>query len=211
MTVEPLGDAEFERVLVGSLPHLKAFATALCGCRERAKDLVQETVLRGWQSRSDFRADCDIRPWLFKILRNVHIMLWRKSAAAVTECIDEIDETNLKASTAAVGSGFFEIEQAMAQLPDEQREILLLIVAEGLSYEDAAMICGCAVGTVKSRLSRARERLSGLLTADQILLPSVEAKDELLKRVASVRQMQPTGAHKKSPAIPRLHGALSLV
>ena len=99
----------------------------------------------------------------------------------------------------------------MAQLPDEQREILLLIVAEGLSYEDAAMICGCAVGTVKSRLSRARERLSGLLTADQILLPSVEAKDELLKRVASVRQMQPTGAHKKSPAIPRLHGALSLV
>ena len=164
---EPLTDHQFEGALLAALPHLNAFAVSLSGCRERAKDLVQETMLKGWQNRASFRADCNIRPWLFTILRNVHVTVWRKSASATTDSLDDTNEAELYCATPATGSAFFEVEEALSQLADEQREVLLLIVAEGLSYEDAASVCGCAVGTVKSRLSRARERLAGLLQIEQ--------------------------------------------
>ena len=202
----PLNDAEFERALVGALPHLTAFAVSLCGCRERAKDIVQETLLRGWKSRADFRASCEIRPWLFKILRNVHISAWRSSSKAVTESIDDMDDASLKASTRAVGTGFVEVEDALAQLSNDQREVLLLIVAEGLTYEEVATICGCPVGTIRSRLSRARERLSGLLRTDNILLP--RSDDSGSRRV---QQKAPVHLPKKAePSIRRVPEAVPI-
>jgi RNA polymerase sigma-70 factor (ECF subfamily) len=162
MTPEPaLRDA-----LLAAVPSLRAFAISLCGQMDRADDLVQETLLRALTNIDRFERGTNLNAWLFTILRNLFHSEYRKRRREVEDA-DGSHAGRLKVQPEQ-GSrlDFEDFRTALEKLPHEQREALLLVGASGFSYEEAAMICGCAVGTIKSRVNRARSRLACLLTVD---------------------------------------------
>ena len=157
MTTGPAGD--LQQQLTALLPNLRAFARSLSGNVDSADDLVQETLVKAWRSRDSFTSGTNLKAWLFAILRNTYISDIRKRKREVP------DPDGLLAGQLAVkGSqeGHVDMQDfvtALAQLPQDQKEALLLVGAEGFSYEEVALMCGCAVGTIKSRVNRARNRL----------------------------------------------------
>jgi RNA polymerase sigma-70 factor, ECF subfamily len=155
---KPLKDA-----LLSMIPNLRAFALSLCGNHERADDLVQETFLKAWTHMSSFQEGTNLRAWLFTILRNAYFSEIRKRRREV-EDTDGNEAESL--SVAPSQQGHVELEdmrKALDLLPPDQREALVLVGAAGMSYEEAAEIAHCAVGTIKSRVNRARIKLGGLL------------------------------------------------
>jgi RNA polymerase sigma-70 factor (ECF subfamily) len=158
MTSEPFGDG-----LVREMPNLRAFAVSLCGSFHLADDLVQETLVKAWSNEARFEAGTNLRAWLFTILRNVYYSHGRRLGAEVQ------DTEGAHAARLAVKADqesrleLQDFRRALAQLPDDQREALILVGASGLSYEEAAAVCGSAVGTIKSRVNRARAKLAELL------------------------------------------------
>jgi RNA polymerase sigma-70 factor (ECF subfamily) len=137
----------------------------LCGNRDRADDLVQETLVKAWNHLDSFEQGTNLKAWLFTILRNAYFSELRKSKREVA---DSDGALAARLSVPAEQQGHLELmdlNNALAQLPPDQREALILVGAEGFSYEDAATISGCAVGTVKSRVNRARAKVSELLKA----------------------------------------------
>jgi RNA polymerase sigma-70 factor (ECF subfamily) len=148
--------------LLAAIPDLRAFAYSLTMNRDRADDLVQETILRAWASIERFERGSNTKAWLFTILRNVLYSEHRKRKREVAD--DGSYAARLTAQPDQQARLDFEdFQRALQKLPLPQREALLLIGAEDLSYEEAADICGVALGTLKSRVSRARERLALLL------------------------------------------------
>ncbi len=149
--------------LVAALPMLRAFARSLAGSRDRADDLVQETVMRALANKDKFTEGTNLHAWLVTILRNQFYSEGRKRRRE----IEDADGSHA-ARLADIGGQTSRVEmddflRAMQLLPDEQREALILIGASGFSYEEAAEICRVRVGTVKSRVSRARARLEEIL------------------------------------------------
>jgi RNA polymerase sigma-70 factor (ECF subfamily) len=148
----------FGDALIGAIPNLRAFARSLCGDAQLSNDLVQETLLKAWAHKDSFAPDSNLKAWLFTILRNTYFTHYRKSQR---EELDE-DYAAMNASVPATQLAHLEFDdmrKALMRLSPDHREALLLITAEGFSYEDAARVCGCAVGTMKSRVNRARSRL----------------------------------------------------
>ena len=140
------------------MPNLRAFAHSLCGDGQLSNDLVQETLLKAWAHKESFVPGSNLKAWLFTILRNTYFTHYRKSQR---EELDQ-DHAALNASvppTQLTQLEFEDMRRALMRLSPDHREALLLITAEGFSYEDAARVCGCAVGTMKSRVNRARSRL----------------------------------------------------
>jgi RNA polymerase sigma-70 factor, ECF subfamily len=161
-----LSAAEFKKALLESVPHLRAFARSLCNDAVAADDLVQDTMLRAWKARDSYTANTSFRAWSFTILRNVFYSEKRRSWRS-TELAPEIAERTLVASdNPAKGMELVELRNALDHLPDDQREAIILVGAGGMAYEEAAQIVGCAVGTIKSRVSRARKALTAMLDAD---------------------------------------------
>jgi RNA polymerase sigma-70 factor (ECF subfamily) len=155
-------DAAFQAALVNVMPQMRAFAGRLCRHPAQAEDLAQEATARAWASRASFHIGSNMRAWTFMILRNQFYSDKRRSWR-LSELDPDVAEQTLVAVTHATAT--FELDdlrRAIATLPEEQRQALLLVGASGLSYAEAAPICGVAIGTVKSRVSRARERLSAL-------------------------------------------------
>lgn len=156
----------FKSKLAEFVPNLRAFARSLCRNPDKADDLVQETLVKAWRNRSMFAEGTNLKAWLFSILRNTYISDLRKSRREVE------DADGVMASRIAVnGSQNAQVDMqdfmtALAQLSTDQKEALLLVGAEGFSYEEVALMCGCAVGTIKSRVSRARNRLCELMGID---------------------------------------------
>jgi RNA polymerase sigma-70 factor (ECF subfamily) len=149
--------------LVRTIPHLRAFAISLCGNVDQADDLVQETILRGLSHLNRFEPGTNLQAWLFTILRNQFHTSFRKRRREV-EDPDGIMAGTLSTLPEQEGHlDMSDLQKALAQLSVAHREVLLLIGAEGLSYEEAAQIVGTNVGTVKSRMNRARARLAELL------------------------------------------------
>ncbi len=149
----------FERDLVALIPHLRAFARSLCGNATSADDLAQEAVAKAWASRNSFAMGTNMKAWTFMILRNQFYSEKRRSWRSVG-LDQETAERTLVANTNFDGAiALDDLRQAMLMLPENQREALILIGAGGFSYEEAAEIIGVAVGTVKSRVSRARADL----------------------------------------------------
>jgi RNA polymerase sigma-70 factor (ECF subfamily) len=149
--------------LVGAIPNLRAFAVSLCGNPDRADDLVQETLVKAWSNLSSFAEGTNLAAWLFTILRNIYYSEYRKRRREVADSDGAIAA---RLATAPAQSGhmdFLDFRSALQKLPADQREALILIGASGLSYEEAAGVCNCAVGTMKSRVNRARNRLVELL------------------------------------------------
>jgi RNA polymerase sigma-70 factor (ECF subfamily) len=159
MTPEPaLRDA-----ILAAVPSLRAFAISLCGQVDRADDLVQDTLLRALSNIHRFERGTNLNAWLFTILRNLFHSEYRKRRREV-EDPDGSYAGRLKVQPEqGARLDFEDFRTALAKLPHDQREALLLIGASGFSYEEAATICGCAVGTIKSRVNRARSRLAEML------------------------------------------------
>jgi RNA polymerase sigma-70 factor, ECF subfamily len=163
-------DESVRKAVLGAVPSLRAFAISLCGNVDRADDLVQETLLRAIANIDSFQPGTNMSAWLFTILRNHFRSEYRKRRREVEDSEGRYAET-LKSQPEQYGHvEFREFRQALTQLPADQREALVLVGASGFSYEEAAHICGCAVGTIKSRVNRARTRLAELM--------SIEAADD---------------------------------
>jgi len=149
--------------LIQSIPSLRAFARSLCGNITWADDLVQETLIKSWDKLATFEEGTNMKAWLFTILRNVFYSELRKRKREV-EDVDGIMSARLAVQPEQPGHmDVCDFLDALQRLPTDQREALVLVGAEGFSYDDAAEISGCAVGTIKSRVSRARRQLSNIL------------------------------------------------
>ena len=156
-------DRDFKRDLLAQVSSLRAFAISLVGKVDRADDLVQETLLKAWANRTSYTPGTNLRAWLFTILRNEFYSVFRKRRREVEDAEGAI--------AASVGvhpeqDGHMDLVDmlaALATLTVDQREALLLVTASDLSYEEAAAVCGVAIGTIKSRVNRARAKLSDVL------------------------------------------------
>jgi RNA polymerase sigma-70 factor (ECF subfamily) len=161
-------DESVRKAVLSAVPSLRAFALSLCGNVDRADDLVQETLLRALANIESFQPGTNMSAWLFTILRNHFRSEYRKRRREVEDADGHYAE-RLKAQPDQLGQvEFREFREALAQLPPDQREALVLVGASGFSYEEAAKICGCAVGTIKSRVNRARARLTKLMEIENI-------------------------------------------
>ncbi|ARC90584.1 RNA polymerase sigma factor [Rhodovulum sp. MB263] len=149
--------------LVTHLPAMRAFALSLTRNSATADDLVQDAIVKAWSNFDKFEPGTNLRAWLFTILRNTYYSMHRKRRREV-EDPDGALAAHLSEKPHHDGRLALEdFKVAFVKLPDEQREALILVGAEGFSYEEAAATCGCAVGTIKSRVNRARVRLAELM------------------------------------------------
>jgi RNA polymerase sigma-70 factor (ECF subfamily) len=145
------------------IPSLRRYARALTGNREAADDLVQDTLERALARSALFRPGGNPRAWLFAIMHNLFVNQVRSAASRRTVSLDPDSMEAAGQDLAHQGLAVRDIERALALLPAEQREVVLLVALEALSYADTAKVVGVPVGTVMSRLSRGRERLRGLI------------------------------------------------
>ena len=159
-------DPELRNLLLGAVPSLRAFAISLSGNVDRADDLVQDTLLRALANIHRFEPGTNLNAWLFTILRNLFHSEYRKRKREVEDGDGAYAARLATAPEQHAHLDFGDLRVALAKLSPDQREAVLLIGAEGFSYEEAAQICGTAVGTIKSRVNRARNRLSDLLSLD---------------------------------------------
>jgi RNA polymerase sigma-70 factor (ECF subfamily) len=158
-------DEAFRRELVALIPHLRAFARALCGDPTGADDLAQDAMLKAWSARASFEMGTNMKAWTFMILRNQFYSEKRRSWRQSQLDQEAAERMLVAADNPEAPVALDELRQALAMLPAEQREALILVGAGGFAYEEAAAICVCAVGTVKSRVSRARRALQAILEA----------------------------------------------
>jgi RNA polymerase sigma-70 factor, ECF subfamily len=159
-------DKSTRTTMLAAVPSLRAFAISLCGNVDRADDLVQEALLRAWGNLDSFEPGTNMSAWLFTILRNVFRSEYRKRRREVEDADGTYADslTSLPNQTSSLEMD--EFRKALDQLPPDQREALILVGASGFSYEEAAHICSCAVGTIKSRVNRARTRLAEILSVE---------------------------------------------
>ena len=154
--------------LLAAIPSLRAFAISLSNSPDRADDLVQDTIMRAWKNIDRFERGTNLNAWLFTILRNLFHSEYRKRKREV----EDVDGAYAARLTTVPDQGAWldlqDFRAALTKLPADQREALLLVGAQGFSYEDAANIMGCAIGTVKSRVNRARMRLAALLSLEDV-------------------------------------------
>jgi RNA polymerase sigma factor (sigma-70 family) len=158
-----LSDSDFKAQLALVIPQLRAFGRSLCGDRDLADDLVQETLMKAWAARARFQAGTNMRAWTFIILRNLYFSQVRRRRFK-----GEWDELTAERILAAPASQdkhveLGDVQRALLQLPQAQREALILVGAGGFAYEEAAEICGVAVGTIKSRVARGRVALEAAM------------------------------------------------
>ena len=159
-------DAALKEAMLAAVPSLRAFAISLSGNVDRADDLVQETLLRAIANIDSFQPGTNMSAWMFTILRNLFRSEYRKRRREVEDADGSYAETLTSHPEQSSHVEFKEFRAALAKLPPDQREALILVGASGFSYEEAAAICECAVGTIKSRVNRARTRLADLLSIE---------------------------------------------
>jgi len=159
--------SEFHGLVEREIPRLRRYARALTRSADRADDLVQETLLRAVSKSHLWQTGTDLRAWLFTIMHNMHNqnvnMVRRAMRDATTVDIDQVSSSLVAVTDPTASSQLRELEDSLARLPGEQRELVLLVGLEGMSYETAAQVLSIPVGTVRSRLSRARDALRRLM------------------------------------------------
>jgi len=177
-----LSDEAFKTALSEVIPHLRAFGRSLSGNRELADDLVQETMLKAWTARARFEAGTNMRAWTFIILRNLFLSQMRRRRFS-----GEWDDVTAERLLAAPASqerhvDLADVQRALLQLPQAQREAIILVGAGGFAYEEAAEICGVAVGTIKSRVARGRAMLEQIVSEGS--LPSRSQHPDMIGATA---------------------------
>jgi RNA polymerase sigma-70 factor (ECF subfamily) len=166
----------FRDDLVAEIKNLRAFAISLSGSVSLADDLVQETLLRAWSKSDKFQPGTSLRAWLFTILRNIYYSNYRKRAREVQDSDGAYARRLTVSGDQESHLDLEDFRKALTKLPAEQREVLTLVGASGLSYEEAAAICEVEIGTIKSRLSRARSKLVELLGLEVADAPALERR-----------------------------------
>lgn len=157
---------EFKEQMIALIPSLRAFARGLCGNRDLADDLAQEAMARAWAARESFAMGTNFRAWMFMIVRNQFYTTIRKNSRMSTWDPEAAERLLVTPATQHVGIDLADVENALGKLPAEQREMLLLVAAGGMSYEEAAEVTGCALGTVKSRIARGRIALARMIDGE---------------------------------------------
>jgi RNA polymerase sigma-70 factor, ECF subfamily len=157
-------DGAFKAGLVALIPHLRAFAISLAG-RAAGEDLAQDAMLRAWTARAGFQPGTNMKAWAFTILRNQFISGKRRDWRSQPLEQGVAENTLVANDDPSSSEELLDVRNAMQLLPIDQREVLILAGPAGMSYEETARICGCAIGTVKSRVSRARASLAAILEA----------------------------------------------
>ena len=186
-------EATFKRELVGAIPQLRAFARSRCNDPTMADDLAQEALAKAWKARDSFEPGTSIKAWTFMILRNQFYSEKRRSWRSTPLDAEMAENTLLANDDPTIPMELLELRAALAKLPDDQREALILVGAGGMAYEEAAQVCQCAVGTIKSRVSRARRALEVLLAEAGPRhsdgghdIPADQAFDDILKQAATL-------------------------
>lgn len=156
-------DDDLQALLIKAVPNLRAFANSLCGDPTRADDLVQDTLVKAWSNLEGFERGSNLKAWLFTILRNTYFSELRKRRREVEDADGALAERMSVMPEQQVHMDIVDFKKAFGSLSDDQKEVLLLVGAEGFSYEEAAEITNAAVGTVKSRVNRARVALNKAL------------------------------------------------
>ncbi|HMO68580.1 MAG TPA: sigma-70 family RNA polymerase sigma factor [Novosphingobium sp.] len=165
---QSLTDADFHTALTRVTPHLRAFSRTLCGCRERADDLAQETLLKAWGARQSYRAGTNFKAWMFTIARN-HFYSEARRARFTGDYDEDMAERTLRThGNQEDALALADVLRALETLPDTHRDALILVAVGDLSYEEIADVCGVALGTVKSRICRARAMLAAALESGQL-------------------------------------------
>ena len=166
---------QFHDDLLAAIPSLRAFGLSLTSRADRADDLVQETLMKAWKYHESFAAGTNMKAWLYTILRNEFYTQLRKRKREVEDA-DGLYSNKVAVHAEQEGHlDMADLTIALAKLPEDQREAIILVGASGFSYEEAAQICGCAVGTIKSRVNRARNRLAILLAIGET--PQLDISD----------------------------------
>ncbi len=183
-----LNDEEFKADITALIPHLRAFARSLCGNATFADDLAQETLVKAWKARASFEAGTSMKAWTFMILRNHYYSEKRRSWRSTPLDSEMAENTLVAADNPSDSVELLSLRNAMLKLPEDQREALILVGAGGLPYEEVAQICGCAVGTIKSRVSRARKSLELMIESEPMVprdgdrLSAQHAFDDILEQ-----------------------------
>lgn len=188
--------SQFQRDLIALIPHLGRFSRSLCGRGAIAEDMAQEALAKAWRSRASFESGTNLKAWLFTILRNEFCSQARRGWREAHWDSEKGENIAAPACEQEWAMDLSDATRALDGLPDGQREALILVGAGGFSYEDAAEICGTAMGTVKSRVARARIALSKILDGDKPLPPSLPsrltgASDNILAQLSA---LMPAGA-----------------
>ena len=182
-------DGLFRDELVALIPQLRAFARTLCGEAAAADDLAQDAMLKAWDARESFELGTNMKAWTFMILRNQFYSERRRSWRQ-SQLDQEVAERTLVAvDDPEAPVALDELRQGLAMLPAEQREALILVGAGGFAYEEAAAICECAVGTVKSRVSRARKALQDILERGDYQREDAAAGEAMAKILADAERL----------------------
>ena len=166
----------FKDELLAEIRNLRAFAISLSGSVTLADDLVQESLLRAWANSDKFQPGTSLRAWLFTILRNIYYSNYRKRAREVQDSDGFYARRLTVPGDQESHLDLEDFRRALTMLPVEQREVLTLIGASGLSYEEAAEVCEVGIGTIKSRLSRARAKLVEILGLEETSDLPIERK-----------------------------------
>jgi RNA polymerase sigma-70 factor (ECF subfamily) len=159
----PALEAQFKKELVTLIPHLRAFARTLAGDPASADDLAQDAMMKAWDARGSYQMGTNMKAWTFMILRNQFYSEKRRSWRQTQLDQEAAERTLVAVDDPEAPVALDELRLGLAMLPAEQREALVLVGAGGFAYEEAAEICDCAIGTVKSRVSRARRALHAIL------------------------------------------------
>jgi RNA polymerase sigma-70 factor (ECF subfamily) len=189
--------SQFQCDLIALIPQLRAFARMLCGKRAIAEDMAQEALAKAWRARGSFVAGTNLKAWLFTILRNE---IYSHARRAWRETPWDEAEGNLIAAPANEQESAMNLSdtaRALRGLPDCQREALILIAAGGFSYEDAAKVCRTPVGTVKSRVARARSTLTKMLDENKPMprytATGMSASEDILRQLSVLASAGPQG------------------
>jgi RNA polymerase sigma-70 factor, ECF subfamily len=190
----------FQRDLIALIPYLRAFSRVLCGRRAIAEDMAQEALAKAWRARERFEIGTNLKAWLFTILRNEFYSHTRK-AWRETHWDDDLgDNIPAPAREQEWAMELSDAARALNALPDIQREPLILVAAGGLSYEEAAGICGTPIGTTKSRVARARAAMTKSLAGSIPLPPrpalrTLGTSDEILAQLSVLAQHGASSVH----------------
>jgi len=188
----PKVEAAFKRELVALIPHLRAFARTLAGDPASADDLAQDAMMKAWDARASYQMGTNMKAWTFMILRNQFYSEKRRSWRQTQLDQEAAERTLVAVDDPEAPVALDELRLGLTMLPAEQREALILVGAGGFAYEEAAEICGCAVGTVKSRVSRARRALQGILEAGAYERDGASASDAMRAILSDAERLSTT-------------------
>lgn len=198
--------ADYRTALVSIIPQLRRFALSLRKSQHHADDLVQETLLVAWNKRDELRDFATLRPWCFSILRNAYLME-RRQAHREIEDVDGVHAAAVAVQPRQENDvAAHQTLSALRRLPVDQREAMMLIYVERVSYEEAAAILGCAIGTIKSRISRARAKLVAELDIATVLAEKATAESAKIqasgpKKSGSRAAKQKSASARQKPRV----------